>query len=84
MHYPPTNYSELASPDGATPFDSDYRKLHNLHFHQVDIDRTITVALIQYLTYRINNRLIINIRRPNSWLFRSARQFVRVNKLSGF
>ena len=32
MHYSPTNYSELASPDGATPFDSDYRKLHNSHF----------------------------------------------------
>jgi len=52
--------------------------------HQVDINRAITVALIQSLAYRINNRLIINIRRPNSWLFRSARQLVRVNKLSSF
>ena len=32
MHYLPTNYSELASPDGATPFDSDYRMLHSLRF----------------------------------------------------
>jgi len=32
MHYLSMNYSELASPDGATPSDFDYRKLHNLHF----------------------------------------------------
>jgi len=53
--------------------------------YHVDINRTIAVALIQNLTYCVNNRLIIDIRRrSNSWLFRSARQFVRIDKLSGF
>jgi len=47
------------------------------------MSRTITIALIQNFTHRVNNRLVVDIRRrSNGWLFSCARQLIRIDKLS--
>ena len=51
--------------------------------HRINIDRAVTLTLIQNLAHRVNNSLIIDIRRrSDSWLFSSTRQLVCIYKLS--